>query len=164
MFETLAYPICLRANIMPEPSDKEPDQSSLKNIQQTQGAPSMNRHEQSTRFADKSTKATREIIEGGIRSAEEATNGAKLNFLSSLTDMRELNIKLIDMAHANVDAVFYLAHEVASVQTPSDFIGIWSAHAKRQFEMMTKQTKELTELGQKLASPNTGPGLSLVKG
>jgi hypothetical protein len=35
----------------------------------------MNRHEQSTRFADKSTKATREIIEGGIRSAEEATNG-----------------------------------------------------------------------------------------
>jgi hypothetical protein len=62
--------------------------------------------------------------------------------------MRELNIKLIDMAHANADAVFDLAHEVASAQAPSDLAAIWSAHAKRQFEMMTKQTWELTELGQ----------------
>ena len=69
--------------------------------------------------------------------------------------MRELNIKLIDMAHANADAVFDLAHEVASAQTPSDLAAIWSAHAKRQFEMMTKQTRELTELGQKLASRGT---------
>jgi hypothetical protein len=121
----------------------------------------MNKHEQATRFAEKSTKAASEIIERGIRSAEEATNGAKLNFLSSLTDMRELNIKLIGMAHANVDAVFDLANEIASVQTPSDFVTIWSAHAKRQFEMMTKQSQELTELGQKLTSRNGGPDYRL---
>jgi hypothetical protein len=121
----------------------------------------MNKHEQSTRFADKSTKAAREIIERGIRSAEEATNDAKLTFLSSFNGMRELNVKLIDMAHANADAVFNLAHEMASVQTPSDFVAICSAHAKRQFEMMTKQAQELTEVGQKLASRNTGPGSRL---
>jgi hypothetical protein len=114
----------------------------------------MNKHEQATRFADKSTKAAREIIEGGIRSAEEATNGAKLNFLSSFASMRELNIKLIDMVHANADAAFDLAHEIASVQSPLDLVGIWSAHAKRQFEMMTRQMRELTEVGQRLASKN----------
>jgi hypothetical protein len=119
----------------------------------------MNKHEQSARFADKSTKAAREIIECDIRSAEEATNGAKLNFLSSLTDMRELNIKLIEMAHANMDAVFDLAHEIASAKAPSDLVPIWSAHAKRQFEMVTKQAKELTEVGQKVATRNNGPGL-----
>ena len=117
----------------------------------------MNEYERSRRFADKSTKAARETIERGIRSAEEATNGAKLSFLSSFAGLRELNIKLIDMAHANADAVFDLAQEVASVQAPSDLVAIWSAHANRQFEMMTKQTRELTELGQKLASQSTEP-------
>jgi hypothetical protein len=121
----------------------------------------MNKHEQSTRFADKSTKAAREIIERGIRSAEKATNGAKLSFSSSFIGMRELNAKLIDMAHANADAVFDLAHEIASAQAPSDWVAIWSAHAKRQFEMMTKQAQELTEVGQKLASRNTRPGYGL---
>jgi hypothetical protein len=124
----------------------------------------MNKHDQSTRFADKSTKAAREIIEGGIRAAEEATNGAKLNFLSSFAVVREFNAKLIDIAHANANEMFDFAHKVASAQAPSDLMAIWSAHAKRQFEMMSKQSQELTELGQKLASRNANAGLSLVKG
>jgi hypothetical protein len=121
----------------------------------------MNKHEQSTRFADKSTKVARETIERSIRSAEEATNGVKLTFLSSFARMREFNTKLIDIAHANVEEGFELAHEIASVQTASDFVAIWSAHTKRQFEMMTKQVQELTEVAQKLASPNDGPGYRL---
>ena len=36
--------------------------------------------------------------------------------------MQELSAKLIDMAHANVDAVFDLAQEVASVQVPSELV------------------------------------------
>jgi phasin len=117
----------------------------------------MSEYEQSKRFADKTTKTARETIERGVSAAEEATKGAEQSFSSSLAGMRDLNIKLIDMAHANADAVFDLAHEVASAQAPSDLAAIWSAHAKRQFEMMTKQTRELTELGQKLASRSTEP-------
>jgi hypothetical protein len=117
----------------------------------------MNKFEQSTRLADKSTKVARETIERGIRSAEEATNGVKLTFLSSFAGMREFNAKLIDMAHANADAVFDLAHEIAGAQAPSDLMSIWSAYAKRRFEMMTKQAQELTEVGQQLASRSTEP-------
>jgi phasin len=117
----------------------------------------MNEYEESKRFGDKSTKAARETIERGAWAAEEATKGAEQSLSSSLTSMRELNIKLIDMAHANADAVFELAHELAGAQAPSDLAAIWSSHAKRQFEMMTKQTRELTELGQKLASRGTEP-------
>jgi hypothetical protein len=112
----------------------------------------MNEHEQSTRFADKSTKAARETIERGSLAAEEAVKGAKHGISSSVAGMRELNIKLIEMAHANADAMFDLAQEVAGAQAPSDLMAIWSAHAKRQFELMNKQTREFTELGQKLAS------------
>ncbi|MGC2075434.1 MAG: phasin family protein [Xanthobacteraceae bacterium] len=117
----------------------------------------MNKYEQSRRFADKSTKVARETIECDVGSAEEATNGARLSFLSSFTGMRELNAKLIDMAHANANAVFDLAHEIASAQAPSDLVTIWSTYASRKFEMMTKQAEELTELGQKLASSGTEP-------
>ena len=111
---------------------------------------------------DLPTKAhARETIERGIRSAEEATNGVKLTLLSSFAGVREFNAKLIDIAHANADAAFDLAHEIAGAKAPSDLVGIWSAHAKRQFEMMTKQMRELTEVGQKLASRNDGPGYRL---
>jgi hypothetical protein len=123
----------------------------------------MSEYEQSKRFADKTTKAARETIERGVSAAEEATKGAEQSFSSSLAGMRDLNIKLIDMAHANADAVFDLAHEVATAQAPSDLAAIWSAHAKRQFEMMTKQTRELTELGQKLASRSTEPLTASMK-
>jgi hypothetical protein len=75
--------------------------------------------------------------------------------------MRELNIKLIAMTHANVDVVFDLAQKVTSAEAPSDLVPIWSAYAKRQFETMTRQTRELTEFGQKWASRSTGPGYSL---
>ena len=122
----------------------------------TIGRALMNEYEQSRRFADKSTKAARETIERGVSATEEATKGAEQSFSSSLASMRELNIKLIDMVHANADAVFDLAHEVASAQAPSDLAAIWSAHAK-QFEIMTKQARELTELGQKLAARSTEP-------
>jgi hypothetical protein len=97
----------------------------------------MNRHEGSRQFADKSTKPVRETIERGVSAAEEATKVAELNLSSSLASMRELNGKLIDMAHANTDAVFDLAYALAGAQAPSDLAAIWSAHAKRQFEMMT---------------------------
>jgi hypothetical protein len=77
--------------------------------------------------------------------------------------MRELNITLIEMAHDNAEAVFDLAREIASAQAPSDLVAIWSAHARRQFEMMTKQTRELTELCQKLAGRSTEPLSRSVK-
>jgi phasin len=117
----------------------------------------MNRHEGSRQFADKSTKPVRETIERGVSAAEEATKVAELNLSSSLASMRELNGKLIDMAHANTDAVFDLAYALAGAQAPSDLAAIWSAHAKRQFEMITTHARELTALGQKFASRSAEP-------
>jgi hypothetical protein len=114
----------------------------------------MNKHEHTRRFANKSTKAGREFMERGAWVAEEGTKDARQNFSSSVASTRELNITLIEMAHDNAEAVFDFAHKIASAQAPSDLVAIWSGHARRQFEMMTNQTRELTELGQKLASQN----------
>lgn len=66
-------------------------------------------------------------------------------------------MKLIEMAHDNTEAIFELAHEIASAKAPSDLAGVWTEYARRQFERMTKQSKELTELGQKMAGRATEP-------
>jgi hypothetical protein len=117
----------------------------------------MTKHEHTRRFADKGAKAGREFVERRTWEAEEATKEARQNFSSSVASIRELNIMLIEMAHDKAEAVFDLAHEIASVQAPADLMAIWSAHARRQFEMMTNHTVGLTELGQKLARHSTEP-------
>jgi hypothetical protein len=38
------------------------------------------------------------------------------------------------------------------VKSPSEFIELSTAHARKQFEAMTAQTKELTELAQKVTT------------
>jgi len=75
-------------------------------------------NEQARRFADNSSKAARETIERNVAAAEEAAKVAEQNFSWSLGGLRELNGKLMYMAHANADAVFDLAHEVAAGAPP----------------------------------------------
>ncbi len=120
-----------------------------------QGERSMN--EQSTRFAEKITKVARENLSAGARVTEDATRTAEQSYSSALAGMRELNVKLIEMAHDNTEAIFELAHEIASAEAPTHLAEIWAAHARRQFELMTNQSKELSELGQKLAGRATEP-------
>lgn len=36
----------------------------------------------------------------------------------------------------------------ASAKAPSDIFELWTTHARKQFEMLSEQTKELTALGQ----------------
>ena len=120
-----------------------------------QGEESMN--EQSRRFADRTTKTARETFERGASATEDATRSAEQSYSTALAGMRKLNVKLIEMAHANSEAVFELSHEIASAEAPSDLAEIWAEHARRQFELMTKQSKELTNLGQELAGQTTEP-------
>jgi hypothetical protein len=121
-----------------------------------QGETSMD-EQQPRRFTEKTTKAARENLERGASATEDATKNAEQSYSSALAGMRELNLKLIEMAHANTEAVFELAHEIASAEAPTDLAAIWAEHARRQFELMTKQNKELTDLGRKLAVRTTEP-------
>jgi hypothetical protein len=71
--------------------------------------------------------------------------------------MRGYNLKMIDMAQANTEAVFELARQLATAKAPSDIAELWTAHARKQFEMLSEQTKELTALGQKIAGESAEP-------
>jgi phasin family protein len=71
--------------------------------------------------------------------------------------IRDFNLKMIDTAHANIEAFFGLARQLATAKAPSDIAELWTAHCRKQFETLTEQTKELTALGQKTAAESTEP-------
>jgi hypothetical protein len=44
-----------------------------------------------------------------------------------------------------------------AVKSPSDFVLLWTAHARKQFDTMIAQSKALTELAQKVTTEIAEP-------
>ena len=80
-----------------------------------------------------------------------------------LYNMRDFTIKIINMAQTNTEAVFEYARQLASAQAPSDFADVLRAQARKQFEMLREQTRELTALGQKMPGESGAPIAHKVK-
>jgi hypothetical protein len=85
-----------------------------------------------------------------VRGVQEAVTSARAN-------VRDLNVRLIDMAQANTNAAFDLAREVAEAKAPSDMVQALATHATKQFDMLTKQASELTILSQRFAHTSAEP-------
>ena len=107
-------------------------------------------HDQSRKPADKIAAFGSEALEKGKAAVEQSYSAAAEN-------VRAFNVKMIEMARVNAEAVFDFAHQIASAKAPNDIVGLWTAHAHKQFETLTEQTKELTALGQKMAGDSAGP-------
>ena len=57
-----------------------------------------------------------------------------------------------------MEAFFGLARQARNSEgTSHDIMELWTAHARKQFETLTEQTKELTALGQKTAAESAEP-------
>jgi hypothetical protein len=89
-----------------------------------------------------------------IKTAERTTTPKAEQALALGTEnYRELNITLIDMAHANSNQHSNSRGRRQPPARPATST-LWTAHVPKQLEFLNKQTKELTELGQKLAIRN----------
>jgi phasin len=106
---------------------------------------------------DKSRKIANEALENGKAAAEQTARSVQQSYTATVENIRDFNVKMIDMAQANAEAVFGFARQLAAVKQPSDIVELWTAHAKKQFETLTEQTKELSALGQKIAGENAEP-------
>jgi phasin len=106
---------------------------------------------------DKSRKIANEALEKGKAAAEQTAQSVEQSYTATVENMRDYSLKMIDMAQANADAVFELARRLATAKAPSDITELWTAHAKKQFETLTEQTKELSAFGQKIAGKSTEP-------
>ena len=124
---------------------------------------SMSEQDQNRKFANKGAAFTNDSLEKGKAAVQQSAAAFEQSYSTTVENMRHYNLKIIDMAQANVEALFEAAREVATAKTPAEIIELWTSHARKQFEMLSEQTKELTALGQKSARESAEPITRSVK-
>lgn len=118
---------------------------------------SMGEQGRSRKVADKNAEFANKALEKGRATMEQSARAAEQSYSTAVENMRNYNLKMIDMAQANVEAVFEAARQLATAKTPADMVELWTTHAHKQFEMVSDQTNELTALGQRLAGESVEP-------
>ena len=91
-------------------------------------------------------KMARESFGKTLETGAETVRGVQEGITSALENVRDLNVRLIEMARVNTDASFDFAREVAEAEEPSHLVEAWTTHATKQFDLLTKQASELTTL------------------
>ena len=108
-------------------------------------------------FTEKSVSQARDAY-AKMRTATEDASGLVEDTLETAREGAfAIGVKALDAAKANTDASFALFREMFGVKTFSEVIELQSAFARKQFEAVTAQVKELQELGEKVIADTAKP-------
>jgi hypothetical protein len=113
--------------------------------------------DQARRFADRTARVAREAVEKGSAVAAESARDAEQSYFATADGIRDFNVRLIEMAHANTLAALDSVREISTAKGPSEAASLWTSHAQRQFETLTEQARELTALAQRIATSSAAP-------
>jgi phasin len=94
--------------------------------------------------------------------AEEATGSLETSYSTASKGILEFNTKALEAMRANTDAAFDLVKALFSAKSLSEAITLQSEHARKQYEAMSFQAKELVNLAQKVAADAAEPIKSTV--
>jgi len=108
-------------------------------------------------FAEKSVSQVKESYEKMKSAAEEATDLLEGTYATASKGASDYGLKVIEAARINTNAAFDFATELMAVKSFSDFVECSTGHARKQFEALTAQTKELAALAQKVAADTAEP-------
>ena len=108
-------------------------------------------------FAEKGVSQAKENYEKMKTAAEEATGLLEGTYATATKGASEYGFKVIEAARTNTNAAFDFASELMNAKTFSDFVEMSTAHARKQFETFTAQSKELATLAQKVATETAEP-------
>jgi phasin len=108
-------------------------------------------------MAEKSLSQAKDSYEKIKSAAEEATGVLEDTYATASKGATDYALKVIEMTRENSNASFDFAVELLGAKTFSDFIELSSAHARKQFETFSEQSKELATLIQKVATEAAEP-------
>jgi phasin len=121
------------------------------------GAP-MSASSQAVReMAEKGAAQAKETYEKMSAATSEATDLIKNSCSTAVKGAQDFNNKLLEFAQTNTNVAFDFAQRLLGVISPSEFAELSTEHARKQFETLTEQTRELAALGQKLALATAEP-------
>jgi len=108
-------------------------------------------------FAERGVAQAKESYEKMKAAAEEATDVLETTYSTASKGASDYGLKVIEVARTNTNAAFDFAGEVMAAKTLSEVVELTSAHARKQFEALTAQSKELSALAQKVATEAAEP-------
>ncbi len=109
------------------------------------------------RMTEKGAGEAKSTFNKAATAATEGTRRAEQNALTAVNGVRECYIRMLDMAQENTVAAFELARDLATVQTPSEFVEVCNARTRDAYSAFSEQTKEMSELAQKVATSTVQP-------
>src|SRR6202051_2650907 len=108
-------------------------------------------------FAERGVAQCKDTYEKMKAAAEEATDVLETTYSTASKGASDYGMKVIEAARINTNAAFDYAGELLAAKTLSEVIELSSTHARKQFEALTQQSKELGALAQKVATETAEP-------
>ena len=124
---------------------------------ETAAAPVREIQENVRKATEKGFEQSREAYARVKTAAEDATHSIETSYASATKGIVAINTKAIDALRANADAAFDLYKSLLGVKSVSEAITLQSEHARKQFEAVTFQGKEISSLAQKVAADSFEP-------
>jgi phasin len=121
------------------------------------GAPKMETPQAIREMADKGTAQAKASYAKMSAATAEASSVMQNAGATAAQGIKDGNAKVIEFARTNSNAAFDYASELLGVKSPSEFIKVSTEQARKQFEVLSEQTKELTTLSQKVMLETAEP-------
>jgi len=107
--------------------------------------------------AENGSAQAKEAFEKMSAATTEATALIKDSYSTVVNGAQGYNTKVIEFAQTNTEAALDFVQKLSGVKSPSDFFVLSTEHARKQFETLTEQTKELAALAQKVTLATVEP-------
>jgi phasin len=108
-------------------------------------------------LAERSVSQAKENYEKIRSAAEEATDLLGGTYATASRGAADYGLKVLEAARANTNAAFDFASEFITVRSLSEAVELSTAHARKQFDALSAQAKELAALAQKVTAETTEP-------
>jgi len=108
-------------------------------------------------FAQQGAAYGKDMFEKSRAAAEETGQALKQTYSTVAKGAADFNGQWIQMALANTNSNLDFARQLVSVKSPSEFLELSAAHARKQFETFAEQAQHLTALAQKVRTDAVQP-------
>ncbi len=108
-------------------------------------------------IAEKSVSQAKDNWEKMKAATEEATDLLENSYSNAAKGAADYGLKLIETARVNTNTAFDFAGVLLTAKSLSEVVELSTSHARKQFETLTAQSKELSALAQKVAAETAEP-------
>jgi phasin len=120
------------------------------------GLPNTEMPEAFREMAEKGVEHTRDAYAKAKVASEEAIDLLENAYETAAKRATEYNHKLVEIVRTNTRAAFDNVHELLGAKSPPEFIELSTAQMRKQFEIVSGQSKELCALTQEIATEAAG--------